>query len=191
MPPASSTTRPRLCVYLAAHHGTNPSFTTAARGLGAALTERNCDLVYGGGSVGLMGEVASTMLDRGSAVTGVITQHLYDLEVAHSELTELEVVPDMAARKKAMFEAADGFVILPGGVGTMEELFEVWCWSALGLHSKPLGMLNVDGYYDHLLAFIDRSMADGLMGSEVGKLLTVDEDPERLADALLAQIGVS
>jgi uncharacterized protein (TIGR00730 family) len=175
-------------VYLASRHGTDPEYTTATRRLGTALADAGCDLVYGGGSVGLMGEVADAVLAGGGAVTGVITDHLFGLEVGHQTVTELIVVPDMPTRKKEMFDRAEGFVIAPGGVGTMEELFEVWCWAALGLHPKALGLLNTSGYYDHLLAFMQRSVDDGLLSKRTLDLLIVDDDPERLVTRLTSAI---
>lgn len=174
-----------ICVYLASRHGSVPEYTTATRALGTALAESECDLVYGGGSVGLMGEIADAVLAGGGAVTGVITEHLYNLEVGHQAVTELIVVPDMPTRKKAMFDRAEGFIIAPGGVGTMEELFEVWCWAALGLHPKTLGLLNTDGYYDHLLAFMQRSVDDQLMSPATLDLLVVDDDPSRLVQRVV------
>ena len=174
-----------LCVYLASRHGTNPAYTEATRRLGVAMAAGGCDLVYGGGSVGLMGEVADAVLAGGGAVTGVITEHLFNLEVGHQTVTELIVVPDMPTRKKAMFDRAEGFLIAPGGVGTMEELFEVWCWAALGLHPKTLGLLNTEGYYDGLLTFMQRSVADGLTSARTLDLLIVDDDPERLVDRVV------
>ena len=141
-------------------------------------------MVYGGGHVGLMGEVADEALAGGRAVTGVITEHLLALEVGHTAVTELIVVPDMPSRKQAMFERADAFVILPGGLGTMEELFEVWCWAALGLHPKALGLLNVEGYYDQLLAFMQRGVDDGLLAAGHLGLVRVSDDPSELLDEL-------
>ncbi len=175
-----------ICVYLASRHGDHVGYTEQTRRLGAALGAAGCDLVYGGGSVGLMGEVADAVLAAGGSVTGVITEHLYALEVGHTELSELVVVPDMPTRKKEMFDRSEGFIVAPGGVGTMEELFEVWCWAALGLHPKALAMLNTDGYYDHLLAFMQRSVDDGLMSGSTLDLLVVDDDPERLVARVVA-----
>lgn len=169
-----------VCVYLASRHGTRPQYTEATRALGGALAGAGCDLVYGGGSVGLMGELANSVLTAGGAVTGVITKHLLDKEVGHDDVTELVVVPDMPTRKKEMFERSEAFVVLPGGVGTMEELFEVWCWAALGLHPKVLGLLNTAGYYDDLLSFVRRSVDDDLMGAATLDLLIVDDDPASL-----------
>jgi uncharacterized protein (TIGR00730 family) len=147
------------------------------------MASRGIDLVYGGGHIGLMGIVAGEVLSGGREVTGVITEHLIDREVAHHGLTELVIVADMPARKDAMFRRGDAFVALPGGVGTMEELFEVLCWRGLGLHPKPVGLLNVDGYYDHLVAFLDRAMSDDFLREQH---LVVDDDVDRLLDGLLA-----
>jgi uncharacterized protein (TIGR00730 family) len=151
------------------------------------MASRGLDLVYGGGHIGLMGIVAGEVLAGGREVTGVITEHLFDREVAHHGLTELVVAADMPARKEAMFRRGDAFVALPGGVGTMEELFEVLCWRGLGLHPKPVGLLNVDGYYDHLVAFLDRAMADDFLREQH---LVVDDDVERLLDGLLTARAV-
>lgn len=175
-----------LCVYMASRHGNRPVYTDAAIELGRVLANSGCDLVYGGGSVGLMGEVAGVVLANGGNVTGVITEHLYGLEVGHQSVTELIVVPDMPTRKKAMFDRAEGFIILPGGVGTMEELFEVWCWAALGLHPKALAMLNTDGYYDHLMGFMQRSVDDGLTSQTTIDLMIVEDDPAVLVQRVIA-----
>jgi uncharacterized protein (TIGR00730 family) len=154
----------------------------AARELGRSLAIAGYDLVYGGGHVGLMGEVADAALAAGADVTGVITEHLVEREVMHVGVTDLVIVPDMQSRKREMFDRADAFVALPGGVGTMEELFEVLCWWYLGLHPKPVGILNVDGFYDGLLAFFDRAIADGFIGDE---LLVVSDDIDELFDGLV------
>jgi uncharacterized protein (TIGR00730 family) len=146
------------------------------------MVDRGVDLVYGGGHVGLMGEVAGVVLEGGREVTGVITEHLVDREVGHAGITELRIVDGMAARKQGMFELSDAFVALPGGVGTMEELFEVLCWRYLGLHPKPVGLLNVDGYFDHLVAFLDRAIDDGFLRHHDWVL---SDDVDELLDALL------
>jgi len=172
----------RLCVYCGSSVGTNPAYAREARSLGRSMAARGIDLVYGGGHIGLMGILAGEVLAGGREVTGVITEHLVDREVAHQSLTELVVTTDMPARKEAMFRRGDAFVALPGGVGTMEELFEVLCWRGLGLHPKPVGLLNVDGYYDHLVAFLDRAMLDGFLRE---LHLVVDDDVDRLLDGLL------
>lgn len=180
---------PRLCVYCASRVGDDPAFATSARTVGSELARRGVDLVYGGGHVGLMGLVADGALAGGRHVTGVITEQLVDREVAHDGVTELLVVPDMPARKQAMAARADAFLALPGGVGTMEELFEVLCWGYLGLHPKPMGLLNVAGYYDHLVAFLDGAVARGLARQRVRDLLWVDDDPVRLLDRLLGAVA--
>ena len=174
-----------ICVYCAAHHGSRSAYTAAARALGTAIAHRGLDLVYGGGHVGLMGEIADAVLAGGRPVTGIITEHLMALEVGHDAVTEMIVVGDMAARKAEMFSRSDAFAVLPGGVGTLEELFEIWCWASLGLHPKRLGLLNVEGYYDHLLSFLDRAVADGLLGGAHLDLLVVETDPDALLDRLV------
>ena len=175
-----------ICVYCASSHGSRPAYTVAARELGNEIARRGFDMVYGGGHVGLMGEVADAALAGGRNVTGVITEFLHDLEVGHTAVTELIVVADMATRKREMFERADAFVILPGGLGTMEELFEVWCWAALGLHPKALGLLDVEGYFDDLLSFMQRGVDDGLLGAEHLDLLRVADSAAALLDLLLS-----
>jgi uncharacterized protein (TIGR00730 family) len=175
----------RICVYCGSSHGSRSSYTAAARSLGEALSARRYDLVYGGGRVGLMGEVADTVLAGGRMVTGIITEHLVEREVMHPDVPDLVVVPDMQTRKREMFERSDAFIALPGGVGTMEELFEVLCWWYLGLHPKPVGILNVDGFYDGLLSYLQRAGDDGFIGKE---LLVVSDDVETLLDDLAAMI---
>ncbi len=180
----------RLCVYCASNLGDDPAFADSARALGEELGRRGVDLVYGGGHIGLMGIVADAALGAGRHVTGVITEELADREVAHRGVTELVVVADMPARKRAMYEAADAFMALPGGVGTMEELFEVLCWAYLGLHPKPIGLLNVSGFYDPLIQFLDGAVDRGLCKPRVRELLRVGEDPAELLDRLLRDAPV-
>ncbi len=143
--------------------GSNPDYAVAARSVGVALVERGIDLVYGGGSVGLMGVVADTVLELGGRVHGVITTALRDAEVGHQGLTSLDVLPTMHERKARMAELADGFLALPGGFGTFEELFEVLTWTQLGIHRKPAVVLNVRGFFDPLLAQASRSVDEGFM----------------------------
>ncbi len=181
----TATGRPRLCIYCGSRNGDDPAFVEAADRVGRLIGGRGADLVYGGGHVGLMGVVADAALESGSHVIGVITHQLADREVGHNGLSELRHVADMTVRKREMFDAADAFMTLPGGIGTMEELFEVLCWSYLGIHPKPVGILNVGGYYDHLIAFIDHSVERGLCQPRVSELLLADDDPERLLDRLL------
>lgn len=178
LPPAA------ICVYMASSHGHRPAYTDAARAVGGAIARMGLHMVYGGGEVGLMGEAANAALAAGGTVTGVITEHLVTREVGHPGLADLVVVPDMRARKQQMFERSDAFLALPGGVGTMEEFFEVLCWRYLGLHPKPIGLLNTEGYYDHLLAFLDRATEDGFLREQ---RLVVDDDPERLLLRVIAE----
>ncbi len=145
-------------------------------------------MVFGGGSTGLMGVVADAALAAGCHVLGVLPDQLAEREFAHTGLSELRMVADMTVRKKEMFDAADAIVTLPGGVGTMEELFEVLSWASLGLHPKPIGLLNVNRYYDHLLAFIESSIERGLTTAKVRGLLVDDDDPIRLVGRLLEQM---
>ncbi|MFZ4518405.1 MAG: TIGR00730 family Rossman fold protein [Microthrixaceae bacterium] len=180
-----------VAVYCASRHGDDPVFAADARATGAALARAGADVVYGGGHIGLMGEMADAALAGGARVTGVITEQLREAEIAHQGLHELLVVPDMTARKLAMSERADAFLALPGGVGTMEELFEVLCWGYLGLHPKPVGLLDTAGYYDHLLAFLRQSVERGMTKARVLDLLRVDDDPARLVWLLLDSVAGS
>jgi uncharacterized protein (TIGR00730 family) len=176
---------PSICVYCGSRHGARPAYTAAARALGSAIGARGWQLVYGGGKVGLMGEVADATLAAGGRVVGVIPESLHQLEVAHRGLHELHVVPTMHLRKQMMAERADAYVALPGGIGTLEELFEVWTWRQLGYHALPLGLLNVDGYYDELLRFMRHTVAEGFLAAPQFDSLRVDNDPEALLRRLL------
>ena len=181
-------TAPTLCVYCASRRGEDPAFASAAAEVGDLMAARGIDLVYGGGKVGLMGIVADRVLAGGGRVTGVITEHLMKPEVAHHGLDELVVVDDMPERKRVMFERSDAFLALPGGVGTMEEMFEVLCWSYLGLHPKPTGLLDVAGYYEHLIAFLDHAVESGLCKPRVRDLLVTGADAAGLLDALVVPV---
>ena len=174
-----------LCVYCGSSTGHDPSHAAAARALGARMAERGIGLVYGGGQVGLMGIIADAVLAAGGNVTGVIPAALMSTEVGHQHLTELLVVQDMHERKALMAEKADGFIAMPGGIGTLEELFEVMTWLQLGYHAKAVGVLNVNGFYDGLLGFLDRQRDEGYLRSEHRSLLIEDSDP----DALLERIA--
>ncbi|WP_434772657.1 TIGR00730 family Rossman fold protein [Pseudomonas entomophila] len=170
-----------VCVFCGASTGANPLYRDAAIALGRTLAERGLTLVYGGGGVGLMGIVADAALAAGGEVIGIIPQSLKDAEVGHTGLTRLEVVDGMHARKARMAELSDAFIALPGGLGTLEELFEVWTWGQLGYHAKPLGLLDVNGFYEKLGSFLDHIVDEGfvrpqhramlLLGSEAGALL--------------------
>jgi hypothetical protein len=178
-------TRPfSVCVYCGSRHGARESYTAAARRLGQLIGERGWQLVYGGGRVGLMGELADAALAAGARVVGVIPDSLMRREVGHPGLSELHVVQTMHMRKQAMAERADAFVALPGGIGTFEELFEVWSWRQLGYHDQPIGLLEVDGYYEPLLAFMRRSTAEGFTSAEMMAVPQMDSDPARLLDRL-------
>ncbi|MCA3251107.1 MAG: TIGR00730 family Rossman fold protein [Pseudomonadota bacterium] len=174
----------RVCVYCGSRHGVRASYAAAARAIGAEIGRRGWQLVYGGGRVGLMGEAADAALAAGARVVGVIPQTLREREVGHLGLHELHVVPTMHLRKQMMAERADAFVALPGGIGTLEELYEVWTWRQLGYHDQPIGLLNVDGYYDALLRFMSRSVDEGFLAPTQHALLQVDTDPAALLDRL-------
>jgi uncharacterized protein (TIGR00730 family) len=165
-----------ICVYCGSRHGARTSYTEAARALGQAIGAAGWQLVYGGGKVGLMGEVADAALAAGGRVVGVIPQSLEMREVGHRGLTELHVVSTMHQRKQMMAERANAFIALPGGIGTLEELYEVWTWRQLGYHDQPIGLLNIAGYYDALLAFMDHSVAEGFLSPEQRANVIVDTD---------------
>jgi uncharacterized protein (TIGR00730 family) len=178
-----------LCVYCGSRPGADPAFAAAARDVGSAIGRRGWRLVYGGGGSGLMGEVADAALAAGARSTGVIPAALMERELGHRGLEELLVVETMHERKRAMAERSDAFVALPGGIGTFEELFEVWTWLQLGYHAKPVGLLNVAGYYDPLLAFLDRSVALGFVPPAQRALLQVETQADALLDRLAALAG--
>ncbi len=174
----------RICVYAGSNPGTDPAYAEAARELAALLAERGIGLVYGGGHVGLMGVLADTALEAGGEVIGVMPQALIDREIGHTGLTELRVVGSMHERKALMAELSDAFVAVPGGIGTLEELIEVYTWSQLGIHRKACGVLNVAGYYDHLAAFLDHAVEAGFLRPQHRAVLTVAADPGELIDRL-------
>jgi uncharacterized protein (TIGR00730 family) len=175
-----------VCVYCGSRMGSDPAHEAAAREVGRQIGLRGWQLVYGGGSTGLMGVVADAALAHGASVTGVIPHRLVQRELGHPGLTTLHVVDSMHERKHIMAMQADGFVALPGGIGTMEEIFEVWTWRQLGYHQKPVGLLNTAGYYDELLRFIDRSREGGFLWPDVQELLLVDTEVAPLLDRLHA-----
>jgi uncharacterized protein (TIGR00730 family) len=175
-----------VAVYCGSSSGANPLYTTQAQALGAALAAQGLTLVYGGGRVGLMGTIADAVLAHGGCVVGVIPDFLASKELAHLGCTELHVVKSMHERKLLMADRADAFVAMPGGYGTLEELFEVLTWGQLGLHQKPMGLLNVDGYYDHLLLALDRMRDDQLLRAENRAQLLQDASPAGLLSQLAA-----
>lgn len=178
-----------LCVYCGSRLGADPRFAQSARDTGALIGGKGWELVYGGGKVGLMGVVADATLAAGGTVYGVIPQNLMDNEVGHTGLSELHVVDNMHTRKTMMFERADAFVALPGGIGTFEELFEIWTWYQLGMHHKPFGLLNVAGYYDSLIAMLDGMAAQGFLNPPVRELLQVGTDAGELLQRLRTLAG--
>ena len=179
----------RICVYCGSRHGARASYTSAAQALGQTIGARGWQLVYGGGKVGLMGEVADATLAAGGRVIGVIPESLQQREVEHRGLSELHVVQTMHQRKQMMAERADVFIAMPGGIGTLEELYEVWTWRQLGYHDQPIGLLNVDGYYDALLSFMDHSVAEGFLSAQQRDSLVVDSNPVSLLMALAAGVA--
>jgi uncharacterized protein (TIGR00730 family) len=173
-----------VCVFSGSTPGARPSYTEAATALGALLAERGTRVVYGGGRVGLMGSVADAALAAGGEVVGVIPQHLVDREVAHPGLSELVVTGSMHERKARMAELSEGFVALPGGLGTLEELAETLTWSQLGLQDKPCGLLDVDGFYGPLLAFLDHTVTERFVSPQNRALLLAADTPAGLLDLL-------
>lgn len=150
-----------ICVFCGANPGNDPVYAAGARAVGVEIARRGLTLVYGGGAVGLMGVVANAALEAGGEVHGVIPRALREKEIGHNDLTRLEVVDTMHIRKARMAELSDGFIAMPGGIGTFEELFEIWTWGQLGIHQKPLGLLNIAGFYDPLAAFLDGTVEAG------------------------------
>jgi uncharacterized protein (TIGR00730 family) len=172
----------RICVFAGSSAGTDAVYRAAAVDLAGALATRAIELVYGGGCVGLMGVLADAMLERGGRVTGVIPQTLLEREVGHRRVTELKVVGSMHERKALMAALSDGFIALPGGYGTLEELFEVVTWAQLGLHGHPCGLLNVWGYFDGMLEFLDHAKGEGFINATHRGMLLVDTEPGHLID---------
>jgi len=181
----------RLAVYCGASMGSDPHFAEDARRLGTRMAQRGIDLVYGGGHRGLMGVVADSVLAGGGRAYGVIPQALVDLEVAHRGLTELHVVTSMHERKAMMTDLADAFVAIPGGIGTLDELFEAWSWNALGYHAKPFALLNEHGFWDELIAFLDTATASGFLSPARRAQLLVARSPDEAIDQLTHACGGS
>jgi uncharacterized protein (TIGR00730 family) len=173
----------RVCVYCGSSPGHDPAYRRAAREMGEELVARDLGLVFGGGSVGLMGTVADAVMDGGGEAVGVMPEALEAKEVAHGGLTELAVVGSMHERKQRMVELSDGFVALPGGLGTLEELFEVLTWAQLGIHEKPCGVLNVAGFYDGLVSHLDGATEAGFVSPAHRDLARVETEPAALLDA--------
>lgn len=172
----------RICVFCGSSEGARPEYLQAATDLGKAMVARSVGLVYGGANVGTMGQIARTVLSGGGEVIGVIPEGLVKKEVAYTELQDLRVVQTMHERKSLMNELSDGFISLPGGLGTFEEFFEALAWGQLGIHTKPSGILNIQKYYGELLAFLDHAVAESFMQKEHRDMLLVHEDPAALLD---------
>ena len=171
-----------VCVYCGSNTGGRPEYLSAAKAMGEAAARRGLTVVYGGGKVGLMGVMADAALAAGGEVIGVIPDFMALKEVAHDGLTRLDVVESMHARKARMAELSDGFIALPGGIGTMEELFEIWTWGQLGRHSKPCGLVDAAGYYGQLKGFLDRMAADGFVARDHHAMLAVSDEPDAVLD---------
>ncbi|MDD1637913.1 MAG: TIGR00730 family Rossman fold protein [Methylococcaceae bacterium] len=171
-----------ICIYCGSSPGRLDAYASAAFSLAESLVSRNIRLVYGGASIGIMGMVADQVLKLGGQVIGVIPKALAHKEVAHHHLTELHVTQSMHERKMLMAELSDGFIALPGGIGTLEELFEIWTWAQLGFHRKPCGLLNVEGYYDSLITFLDHVLAEQFVKKHHHAMLIVETNPDALLD---------
>ncbi|MBI2724957.1 MAG: TIGR00730 family Rossman fold protein [Polaromonas sp.] len=189
--PASTTPAFSLCVYCGSRAGNDPKFSATAEFVGTWIGQHGGQLVYGGGRNGLMGIVADATLAAGGRVIGVIPKALVEKEWAHSGCTELHIVENMHERKRIMAENADAFLALPGGIGTLEEFFEVWTWRQLGYHDKPVGLLNMGGYYDSLLAFLGSSVDTGFMNDALMNLIHVNGQAEPLLRTLVNAAGIS
>jgi uncharacterized protein (TIGR00730 family) len=179
---------PSICVFCGSQSGSDPAYVEAARKLGTLLAATGRQLVYGGGHVGIMGAIADSALAGSGRVVGVIPQTLVDREAAHRGLSDLRVVASMHDRKSLMSELSDAFMVLPGGIGTMEEFFEVWTWGTLGLHTKPYGLLNTAGYFDPLIGFLDSAVELGFVKTEHRELLMVDETAEGLIEQMAQRV---
>ncbi|MFV0443802.1 MAG: TIGR00730 family Rossman fold protein [Planctomycetaceae bacterium] len=171
-----------ICVFSGSRCGERPEYRAAAEALATAMAEQQLRLVYGGGNIGLMGVMADRLLAAAGKVVGVIPQCLLDKEVAHHGVTQLHVVETMHERKALMADLSDAFIAIPGGFGTLEELFEVLTWRQLQIHNKPCGLLNTAGYFDDLLRFLDRCVADGFLQEQYRRLILVSEDPRQLLE---------
>jgi uncharacterized protein (TIGR00730 family) len=176
----------RIGVYCGSNAGARPEYAQAAAGFARLLAARGIGIVYGGGNVGLMGVVADETLAAGGEIIGVIPQGLVDREVVHGGVSDLRIVESMHERKALIADLADAFVALPGGLGTLDELFEIWTWAQLGFHAKPCGLLNVADYFTPLVAFLDRTVAEGFVHAEHRRMLVIESDPERLLDRFAA-----
>ena len=176
----------RICVFCGTTPGSRPAYGAAARELGRILADEDIELVYGGASVGIMGELADSVQEHGGHVTGIIPQQLVEKEAAHTGIPNLIVVASMHQRKSQMADLSDGFIALPGGIGTMEGFFEVLTWAQLGIHAKPSGILNIEGYFDSLIGFLDHAVAEGFLTDIHRHAIMVESDPRTLLDRMRA-----
>jgi hypothetical protein len=176
----------RICVFCGTNPGSRPEYGAAARRLGQVLAEQGLELVYGGASVGIMGELADSVHEHGGHVTGIIPQQLVEKESAHTGIPNLIVVASMHQRKSQMADMSDGFIALPGGIGTLEGFFEILTWAQLGIHAKPSGILNVEGYFDGLTRFLDHAVREGFLTEPHRNAIFVESDPVRLLERMHA-----
>ncbi|MCI0666755.1 MAG: TIGR00730 family Rossman fold protein [Methylococcaceae bacterium] len=174
-----------ICVFCGSYVGSRVQYSQITRRLGEELVRRNIQLVYGAGSIGLMGILADQVLELGGRVVGVIPNYLSNKEVMHSNLSQVHITDSLLERKYLMMELSDGFIALPGGIGTLDELLEVYSWAQLGRHTKAIGLLNACGYYDAFLAMIDHSIREGFTRTDYRRLLLVEEEAERLLDRMM------
>jgi uncharacterized protein (TIGR00730 family) len=176
----------RICVFCGTNPGSRPEYGAAARGLGQILAEQDIELVYGGASVGIMGELADSVHEHGGHVTGIIPQQLMQKEAAHTGIPNLIVVASMHQRKSQMADMSDGFIALPGGIGTLEGFFEILTWAQLGIHAKPSGILNVAGYFDELIRFLDHAVEEEFLTEEHRRAIVMEADPRKLLKRMQA-----
>ncbi len=181
----------KIAVFCGSSFGRLPEYQQQAKLLGQALAGRNIELIYGGGHVGLMGTIADAVLDAGGRVTGVIPTALKSKEIAHANLSHLIVVKDMHERKATMAELADAFIAMPGGAGTLEEIFEAWTWAMLGYHQKPCAFFNAGGYYDKLLSFIDHMTEEAFLRPGYQEMLIINQNPDALLEAIITYVPPS
>lgn len=174
----------RICVFCGSASGARPEYVQAAEELGRELVRQGIELVYGGGRIGLMGTIADTVLAAGGTAIGIIPEQLFAREVGHTGLTHLHIVGSMHARKALMVELSDAFIAMPGGFGTLEEFSEVLTWAQLGIHSNPCGLLDVDGYFDHLISFFDLQVTEGFLTPLNRSLVVMEREPKRLLELL-------
>ena len=175
----------RACIFCGSSPGARPAYTEAAEDLGMLLVQNGITLVFGGATVGLMGRLADTVVSEGGEAIGVIPQALVDREIAHLGLTDLHVVDTMHERKQRMADLSDAFVALPGGLGTLDELFEIYTWGQLGMHRKPIGLMNVEGYFDGLVGFLEHAVAERFVREDHRDMLIVEEEPAPMLERLL------